>query len=147
MTKRKKIVIIISTLIFVILISVFAYFLFQPQLVTGNKKDLTQIVIIEFPHCAERAKTYTITEQTEMYTIYSVFRYARPIARRAYPAAITSQDARYQFTFHYSDRVDEVFVFRSVTARHLGRPDTFTESRRLNSEQVTELLDSLLIGA
>ena len=147
--KRKRIIIIIASLLFCLILGIVGFFLLQLQLVTGNKKDLQQIVIVErYPgegggREGEPKSITTITDQKTMNTIYDELRHAFPIIETRGESFYTMVTPRYELNIHYSDKVDVVSVFFAGASRYLGRPDWFTVSRT-KVERITETLESII---
>jgi len=125
-----------------IVAGVVIFFSLQPQLVTGHRSDLTQVIITEHSNGVADSTTI-ITEQSKMYAVYNQFKRAFSIASTRQEQFYTMQDVDFTVVFYYSDEKDEISVHKSGAARWLGRTDYFSVSTRMNRARMSGLLDSI----
>ena len=103
-TKKKKWLIAFSILLACSITCAFSFFTFQPQLVTGKKADLLQIVIKErFPgegggREGEPKSKVVISDIKTLYAIYSLPQRARPIKETRGEMFYTMVNPRYELT-------------------------------------------------
>jgi hypothetical protein len=148
-SKKKKWIVAVSVLLAGIICGVIGFFCLQPQLITGKKTDLQQVVIVErYPvesggKEGEPKSTTTITDERTMYAIYDELKQVWPIKETRGERYYTMGNPLYELMICYTDDIDEVSVYTVGAVRYLGKPDWFTVSNKASAERVIELLDSI----
>jgi len=150
-TKRtKKVVFIALLFLLLVFVGIALFYVLQPQLVTGGRDDLQQIVIVErYPGEGGGAEgaprsIVTITDRETVHTIFDELRRTWPISETRGESFYTMATPRYELRLYYSDEVDEVRVWTAGAARWLGQPDRFTVSNRASAERIILFLDSVI---
>ncbi|MCL2811903.1 MAG: hypothetical protein FWD25_08455 [Clostridia bacterium] len=148
--KSKRIVIALVLLLFCVILGITIFYHSQPQLVTGDQRDLQQITVVErYPgegggSEGEPRSITTITDQQTMNAIYNELQRAWPKKETGGESFYTMVSPRYELTLHYSNKTDEVSVFYRGTVRYLGHLDGFTVSTMTRAARIMALLESAL---
>ena len=139
----KKAIIIICILLACTIFIATVFLRIQPQLVTGNKLELQQIVITDYgPGESETVRSIiTIDDQEKMFDLYESFK--RSITKKSYEMeTIYSMIApHYKVVFQYLDSEDEVLVYSREAGRYLGMPDWYAVCK---SSRIVKTIESLL---
>jgi len=138
--------ILILSCIFVLIA---AFYSVQPQLVTGAKRNLLEIIIEErYPGegggIALKSIT-SITDRKTMNAIYNELWSALPVTETTGEKFYTMGAPLYKLTLNYSNKTDEVRVYPSGAVRFLGRPDYFTVSSSAKAERIISLLERVAV--
>lgn len=137
---KKKRITVIGILLACSLCGVIAFLQLQPQLVTGKKTELRQIVITDYGSGeSETIKAITtIDDQQIMYAIYEKLQKATPIRGNYMETEYTMVAPHYRIVFCYFDKEDEVSVYSTSAGRYLGKPDMFTVSKTTGIDSFIE---------
>ena len=148
---KKKWIIAMGLLLVGIICGIIGFYGLQPQLVTGKRAELQQVIIVErYPgegggSEGEPKLITTITDKRTMDDIYDELRQIRPKKETTGERFYTMVSPLYELKIYYTDNLDEVNIYTAGAVRYLGRPDWFTVSNKESAERVITFLDSIVV--
>jgi len=116
---NKRTTIILSVFI-LCLVCFLAFWWSQPKLITGNKSDMQQVIIIKDPNYAGLNLETAITDRTDMESLFDAVKNVRTLANR-HPGHENSLqfDSDYKIVFIFTDSTIEVRIHANNAYRLL----------------------------
>jgi len=119
---KKRLIIILSIFI-LCLVCFLAFWWSHPKLITGNKSDLQQIIIIKDPNFAGQNLETAITDRNNMESLFDAVKNTWTFANRHPSHADSLQfDSDYKMLFIFTDITSEVYI-------HANNAYSFLDSR------------------
>lgn len=146
---KRRLKIIVGTLLTVVIIGIVSFHLIQPQLVTGRINELQKIVIHDYGSTRSDGPELIITIDDEqiMSEIFNILHEARPARNNNVKAPFSMISPRYRIEIYYHNRKDEILVHVDIVGRWLGRPDMWTVYRTSEvANMIESILDELIEG-
>ena len=118
----KRTIIIILSILFLCLVCLLAFWRLQthPKLITGNKSDLQQIIIIEDPNYAGQNLGTVIEDKNNLNDLFDALENTRTLANKHPSHADSLQfDSDYKVVFIFTNTKEEVYIHSDTAYRFL----------------------------